>query len=201
MSLINYKNFFPKKVYHCPCLTYVINQIYDADIRSYTEILLAISNYSQGGQVFTLKDKTNCLIMCQAHIIITMLSKVKYGCIHKVKKICYLKACKNAIVNHVSDITATICVVHVHLQFLFNLLYFLVASFSIKKCSKNSKCVIVFWILLFIVCMQILILTNFKKECLRLKGQNDIFTVEETGRNSMSLSPVLLVVKSLSFSN
>lgn len=139
--------------------------------------------------------------MCQAHIIITMLSKVKYGSTSRSEKDllfeslqkCYCKSCVRII--------ATICVVYVHLQFLINLLYFLVASFSIKKCSKNSKCVIVFWILLFIVCMQILILTNFKKECLRLKGQNDIFTVEETGPNSMSLSPVLLVVKSLSFSN
>ena len=114
MSLINYKNFFPKKVYHCPCLTYVINQIYDADIRSYTDILLAISNYCQRGQVFTLciKDKTNCLIMCQAHIIKTMLSKVKYGCTSRSEKDllfeslqkCYCKSCVRHYCNNMCSI-------------------------------------------------------------------------------------------------
>ena len=33
-------DFYPKKVYSCPCLTYLINQIFDADIR---EILLAVA--------------------------------------------------------------------------------------------------------------------------------------------------------------
>ena len=34
---------------------------------------------------------------------------------------------------------------------------------------------------------------KFWKECLRLKGQNDIFTTEDTRRNSASLSPVTYI--------
>ena len=32
-------NFYPTKVYRCPYLTYLSNQIYDADIREYSQIL------------------------------------------------------------------------------------------------------------------------------------------------------------------
>ena len=61
---------------------YVVNQIYDTDVHSYTEILLAISNCCQEGQVYTLcvEDKLICLIICQVHIITTILSEVKYDC-------------------------------------------------------------------------------------------------------------------------
>ena len=47
----NYNNFFPRKVYRCPCLMHVINQIHDVDIRCYSQILQEIFNRCQGRQV------------------------------------------------------------------------------------------------------------------------------------------------------
>ena len=35
-------DFYPKKVYQCPCLTYLIKQIFDANIRVSLKILQAV---------------------------------------------------------------------------------------------------------------------------------------------------------------
>ena len=77
-----YENFIPKKVYRCPCLTYVVNQIHDANIRSYQLILDAISKSCLvEEQVFSLRveNKTSCMLLCQAYLIL-ILSEAKYEC-------------------------------------------------------------------------------------------------------------------------
>ena len=43
-EMSRYPKFIPNKLYRCPCLTYVINQIYDADIRNFGLILDYLSN-------------------------------------------------------------------------------------------------------------------------------------------------------------
>ena len=42
-TLHKYENFFPKRVYHCPCLKKALDEIYNVDTRSYSEIILALS--------------------------------------------------------------------------------------------------------------------------------------------------------------
>ena len=44
----NYDNVYPKKVCCCSCLMHLVNQIYSANIRCYTEILQAINKLCQG---------------------------------------------------------------------------------------------------------------------------------------------------------
>ena len=56
-----YENFHPREVYRCLCLMHLANEIYDAD--------------SLSGE-----NKTSCMIMCQAHFVITLLSETKYEC-------------------------------------------------------------------------------------------------------------------------
>ena len=41
-SIIKYENFFPERVYYCPCLENAVNEIFNKQIRSYTEMMLAI---------------------------------------------------------------------------------------------------------------------------------------------------------------
>ena len=78
-----YGNFIPRKVYRCPCLTYFVNQIHDANIRSYQLILDATSkSYLAEEQVFSLRieNKTSCMLLGQAHLILTLLSETKFEC-------------------------------------------------------------------------------------------------------------------------
>ena len=45
MSLTEvHSEFYPKKLYRCPCLIYLIGQIYDAGNRNFSQILSAITN-------------------------------------------------------------------------------------------------------------------------------------------------------------
>ena len=43
-SVLKYENFFSEKVYYCPCWENAINEIFKKQIRSYTEIMLAVLN-------------------------------------------------------------------------------------------------------------------------------------------------------------
>ena len=38
-----YENFIPRKIYRCPCLMHIVNEIYDANIGSYSLTLETIS--------------------------------------------------------------------------------------------------------------------------------------------------------------
>ena len=84
-----YGNFIPKKVYRCPCLTYVVNQIHDANIRSYQLILDAISKSCLAEeQVFSLRveNKASCMLLWQAYLIL-ILSEQNMSALLKVTAI------------------------------------------------------------------------------------------------------------------
>ena len=51
-------------MYYCPCLKYTLDEIFDNEIRSYTEMMLAVSECCVGdSQVFCMRvqEKMNCL--------------------------------------------------------------------------------------------------------------------------------------------
>ena len=83
---------------------HIVNEIYDANIRSYSLIL---ENFFKScitpEQVFSLRvgNKTSCMLTCQAHLILTLLSEMKYECtsqsdndllVISLQK-CYCKSC------------------------------------------------------------------------------------------------------------
>ena len=62
---------------------HVVNQIRDANIRSYSLIPETISNSCIAEeQVFSLQvqNKASCMLLCQAHLILTSVSETKYEC-------------------------------------------------------------------------------------------------------------------------
>lgn len=88
-TLIKYESFFPERVYHCPCLKHTKDEIFNADIRSYSEIILAISECFQSDtHVLWLRveEKTNCLFSCQPHLVLALLSKARFDCTFLSKK-------------------------------------------------------------------------------------------------------------------
>ena len=65
---------------------------------------------------------------------------------------------------------------------LNDFLYF--SSFNRKKCLKSSKCVIAFWILFVTVWKKSTEFALFRKDCVKLKGWNDIFIIKNSSRTS-----------------
>ena len=51
-------DFSPKKMYRCPCLIYLIIEIYNANIRNYSTILKAIAT-SKMAPIFVFFTKTD----------------------------------------------------------------------------------------------------------------------------------------------
>ena len=51
-------DFSPKKMYRCPCLIYLIIEIYNANIRNYSTILKAIAT-SKMAPIFVFCTKTD----------------------------------------------------------------------------------------------------------------------------------------------
>ena len=84
-------------------------------------------------QVFALRvqSKTSCMLMCQAHLILTLLSETKYLCTSQSDGDFFIESlCKSFyrifIANHVLNSTAKICVNYIHLNILIiDSLYFL----------------------------------------------------------------------------
>ena len=71
----NYENFLPRKVYRCPCLMHIVNEICDANTCNYSLILETISKSCVApGQVFNfhVENKTSCMLMCQVHLILIL---------------------------------------------------------------------------------------------------------------------------------
>ena len=92
---IKYENFFPEKVYHCPCLKNAADEIFNNEICSYTEMILAASECCVGdSQVFcmSVEEKTNCLFLCQPHLLITMMSEAKIDCSWACEKVIVFNA-------------------------------------------------------------------------------------------------------------
>ena len=84
ICLKDMKTFIQGKVfYRCPCLMHLVNEISSKNIRSYLAILETISSSCvTPEQFFSLHDenKTSCMIMCQAHLILTLLLETNYEC-------------------------------------------------------------------------------------------------------------------------
>ena len=82
-----HSNFFPQKVYRCPCLLSVVDECYENDLNSYTELHdevwdFALKN-SEIGKIFSvkcgekLKDSIFC---CEKHLSIIILGIKKFDC-------------------------------------------------------------------------------------------------------------------------
>ena len=79
-------DIYPKKVYRCPCLMYVIKQIYDDSLRNYAEILAALLICKSASTlIFTtgIKNKEICFLMCDQHMSLTLRAETNYDCTSK----------------------------------------------------------------------------------------------------------------------
>ena len=76
-------DFYLKRVYSCPCLTYTVNQICDDGLREYTEISNTILIYKLS-QVFAfstrVENKRSCFVMCDLHILLILHAEASYDC-------------------------------------------------------------------------------------------------------------------------
>lgn len=63
-----------------------LDEVFNVEIRSYSEIVLAVSECCQGNsQVFLFKStRANRLLVSQAHLIITMLTEAKHNLVYQV---------------------------------------------------------------------------------------------------------------------
>ena len=103
-TVIKNENFFPEKVYNCPCLKNVIDEIFNNEIRSYTEMMLGISECCVGdSQVYCLRaeEKTNYLFICQPHLLMTMMSEASFDCTSTCEKDIVFDALQKRIVEAV----------------------------------------------------------------------------------------------------
>ena len=57
-SIIKYEKFFPEKVYYCLCLENAVNEIFNEQIHSYTEMMLAISECCVGDARVFVQEQT-----------------------------------------------------------------------------------------------------------------------------------------------
>lgn len=88
-TAIKYEKFFPEKVYYCTCLKNAIDEIYKNEVRCYSEMILAVSECFQGDShlyFLRVQGKSNCLLLCQVHVIITLLSEAKFDCTSSKEK-------------------------------------------------------------------------------------------------------------------
>lgn len=72
-----------KAFYRCPCLMHLVNEISNTNIRSYLAILETISSSCVPPEQFVslhVENKTSCMIMCQAHLILALLLETNYEC-------------------------------------------------------------------------------------------------------------------------
>ena len=71
-------DFYPKKVYLCPCLTYLTNQVFDADICECSKILQAVSNCKMSPTlVFSTRVEysTSCFLIFAVHLELILLAE------------------------------------------------------------------------------------------------------------------------------
>ena len=67
---IKYENFFPEKVYHCPCLKNAADEIFHNEICSYTEMILAASECCVGdSQVFCMSVEEKMFVSLSATFV------------------------------------------------------------------------------------------------------------------------------------
>ena len=87
-SVEKYKDFFPKKVYRCPCVLSAVKHCFENGQHSLGEILESVKSCDYGellsfSDVFGNKvgnEKEDCLIVCIEHLRIILISKRKFKC-------------------------------------------------------------------------------------------------------------------------
>ena len=177
----NYENFIPRKAYWCPCLMHLVNEFYNVDICGYSAILETISksciNPKQGFR-FCVENKTSSMIMCQAHLILTLLSKTKYECTsHSDNDFLVIplqrRYCKSSIRHYCENMCNTDS-----WYFLVVLIEKMLKKFKVCDCFLDIAC----------YCLEInAYFAQFQKECLRLRGwKNEMFIIKNTRRESVS---------------
>ena len=83
-----YEYFFPRKVYHCACLSHVIQESFDDGNHSLVDILDNIKKFdfldvAELDKVFCVKcgnDNKDCIFVCERHLAIVLLVKRKFIC-------------------------------------------------------------------------------------------------------------------------
>ena len=82
-----HSNFFPSKVYRCPCLMAIVNDCYENDLNSFVEIHDEVWNFvlNDGniGKVFAVKCGENlkdCIFVCEKHLSIIIFGKKQFNC-------------------------------------------------------------------------------------------------------------------------
>ena len=82
-----HSNFFPSKVYRCPCLMAIVNDCYENDLNSFVEIHDEVWNFvlndSDIGKVFAVKCGENlkdCIFVCEKHLSIIIFGKKQFNC-------------------------------------------------------------------------------------------------------------------------
>ena len=79
-------NFFPEKVYRCPCLLQVIDQCFENDDNSFVEIHDEVVSFVlENGlpKVYAIKCGENlkdCIFCCEKHVSIMVFAKKKIDC-------------------------------------------------------------------------------------------------------------------------
>ena len=87
-SFEKYEDFFPKKVYRCPCVLPAVKHCLENGEHSLGEILDSVNPFDYGellpfSEIFCTKvgnEKEDCLIVCIEHLIIILISKRKFKC-------------------------------------------------------------------------------------------------------------------------
>ena len=77
-----HSNFFPLKVYRCPCLLSVMEDCYQNDLNSYVELHDEVWDFvldkSDIGKVFAVtcgEKLKDCIFCCEKHLSIIILGK------------------------------------------------------------------------------------------------------------------------------
>ena len=83
-------DFFPEKVYRCPCLLSVIDDCHENDLNSFIDIHDEVVTFTLEnglGKIFSLKcgkDLKDCIFYCHKHLEVIILGTKKYDCTDEV---------------------------------------------------------------------------------------------------------------------
>ena len=88
MNSFEKQDFFPKKVYRCPCVLSAVKHCFENGKHSLGEILKLIKSFDYGepllfSEIFCTKagnEKEDCLIVCIKHLRIILILKKKIKC-------------------------------------------------------------------------------------------------------------------------
>ena len=92
--------FLAKKVYRCPCLLHVLIQVWNQDIGRLDDIKRAVEDLHWGNESGLLyficvnENKENVMFLCKAHLNITVMSEMRYGCTSQTHKDFYFDSVK-----------------------------------------------------------------------------------------------------------